>query len=108
MGRILCTKNTMVDLNDWKRRRDIIEVYGGIDCIMARCADGTVLGKYFTNRQEAKASERDSFLLPGRSNIRQLSISQEYPGFALGVTEHGDCVVWTPSRRGFIRRTFAL
>ena len=110
MGRIVFTENIPFDMQDWQRRADFVEVYAGSDCIMARCADGTVLRKCRSGARvwdtaSDSALRNEGLLGPDEGRIeswrhvRQISLSVQIPGLALGLTPEGRCVALLPPDR---------
>lgn len=95
---------------DWAERTDIVEVAAGNCCIMARTEDGRVLrkcnagGKMLNTCSNAQYGMAGSFTdgdpeLAGWTDIRQLSLSWEYPGLALGVRNDGTVAALLPLKR---------
>lgn len=110
MGRIVFTENIPFDMKVWQQREDFVEVYAGSDCIMARCADGTVLRKcrsrarvWDTASDSALRNEGlrgpDEGRIESWRHVRQISLSLQIPGLALGLTPEGRCVALLPPDR---------
>lgn len=84
MGKLIYTKNIPFSMRDWEQE-DIVQVWAGSGCAMARTAEGKLLQKVI--RQEC-AARTDYW-----SSVRDVAISQLLQGTALGLKQDGTCMI---------------
>lgn len=87
MSKLIRTKSCPFSLLSWRFHK-ITKVYAGSECIMALTENGHVLQK--VTRPEL-AEDTAAW-----GNIRDISVSQLFPGLAMGITHDGTCVITKP------------